>query len=155
MRLSDYLDESFVVVDLKSAGKEDAIRELAEVLRASANVTDFDKYLAGVFEREAQASTGVGRGAAIPHARTDALKDFVVAVGRAAGGIDFDAVDGQPVNIIVLMGTPVAKVRSYLKVLAHISHLIKKEGFLASLLSAPDAKAIVEAFRANERPVGQ
>lgn len=150
MRLSDYLEEKYVIVNLKSTGKADAIRELAEILKDHPNVQDFRRYLDEVFAREQQASTGVGRGAAIPHARTDALSDFVVAVGRASQGIDFDAVDGEPVKVIVLMGTPIAKVRSYLKVLAHISHLLKKERFLDSLLEAEDAAGILKVFQDNE-----
>ena len=150
MKLSDYLEEKYIIINLENTTKNEAIRELAEVLKSNPNIKDFDKYLDEVFVREEQASTGVGRGAAIPHARTDALSDFVVAVGRAPAGIDFDAVDGQPVKVIVLMGTPIAKVRSYLKVLAHISHLLKKDHFLESLLDAKDAAAIMGVFQENE-----
>ena len=151
MKLSDHLSEKFVAVKLASRTKDEAIRELAGLLRASPEVTDFEKYLADVFAREAQASTGVGRGAAIPHARTDAVRDFVVAVGRAPEGIEFAAIDGRPVRTIVLMGTPKTKVNLYLKLLAHLSHLIKTNGFLDSLLAAPDAAAVVELFRSHER----
>jgi mannitol/fructose-specific phosphotransferase system IIA component (Ntr-type) len=150
MRLSDHLRERFVNVDLKSTDKDDAIRELAGLLRESPDMADFDLYVQDVFAREQQASTGIGRGAAIPHARTDAVSDFVVAVGRAAEGIDFGSIDGKPVRTIVLMGTPKAKVKTYLKLLAHLSHLIKTNGFLDALLEAPDAAAVVEIFKSHE-----
>ncbi len=151
MKLSEHLDTRCVILDLKSTTRDDAIRELTEQLRDNENIVDFDKYVADVFAREAEASTGLGRGAAIPHARSDALKDFVVAVGRSAEGIDFSSIDGEPAKIIVLMGTPKAKVRLYLKLLAHLSHLIKTNGFLGAVLDAPDADAVVEVFRSHER----
>ena len=150
MKLSEHLEGRFVALELGSSTRDEAIRELAETLRDSSDMLDFDSYLADVFEREGEASTGIGRGAAIPHARTDAVKNFVVAVGRAPGGIDFGSVDGKPVKIIVLMGTPKAKVRLYLKLLAHLSHLIKTNGFLNALLAAPDAGAVVELFKSHE-----
>jgi fructose-specific phosphotransferase system IIA component len=150
MKLSDHLEERFVTLELKSRNKEEAIRELAETLRESADMSDFEMYVRDVFEREKQASTGIGRGAAIPHARTDAVKDFVVAVGRVPEGIDFGSIDGKPVRVIILMGTPKAKVKTYLKLLAHLSHLIKTNGFLDGLASAADAAAVVGLFRSHE-----
>ncbi len=150
MRLSDHLEERFVNIELVSRTKEDAINELAGLLKDSPEMLDFDLYVKDVFDREKQASTGIGRGAAIPHARTEAVKDFVVAVGRAAEGIDFGSIDGKPVHSIVLMGTPKAKVKTYLKLLAHLSHLFKTNGFLDKLLDAPDTAAIVELFKAHE-----
>jgi len=151
MKLSDHLTAKFATVELKSRTKDEAIRELAGLLRESPDMADFDAYLADVFAREKQASTGIGRGAAIPHARTDAVKDFVVAVGRAAEGIEFNSIDGKPVRVMVLMGTPTAKVNTYLKLLAHLSHLFKTNGFIDSLIDAPDGAAMVELFRAHDR----
>ena len=151
MKLSDHLSAKFVTVELKSRSKDEAIRELAGLLKNSPDMADFERYLADVFAREKQASTGIGRGAAIPHARTDAVRDFVVAVGRAAEGIEFNAIDGEPVRVMVLMGTPTAKVNTYLKLLAHLSHLFKTNGFIDSLLDAPDSAAIVDLFRAHDR----
>ncbi len=151
MKLSEHLEACCVVLDLESKTRDEAINELAEMLRDNENIVDFDRYVADVFAREAEASTGLGRGAAIPHARSDALNDFVVAVGRSAEGLDFSSIDGEPAKIIVLMGTPKAKVRLYLKLLAHLSHLIKTNGFLGAILDAPDAEAVVEVFKSHER----
>jgi len=148
--LCDYLSEEFVCLDLPAETKEEAIRHLAQMLKGNGNIIDFDGFLDDVFKREEQATTGIGNGVAIPHARTETVKDFVVAVGRAKNGIDFEAVDAKPVNLIILMGTPVAKVQSYLKLLAHLSLLLKGEGFVENLLAAPDAASIVELFRCRE-----
>jgi mannitol/fructose-specific phosphotransferase system IIA component (Ntr-type) len=150
MRLSDHLEERFVNMELQSSTKEEAVRELAGLLKHSPNMLNFDLYVKDVFDREGQASTGIGRGAAIPHARTEAVEEFVVAVGRSASGIDFGSIDGKPVRTIILMGTPKAKVKTYLKLLAHLSHLIKTNGFLDALLDAPDAAALVELFKSHE-----
>lgn len=151
MRFSDYLLESNILLDLRSDSKQQVIRELAEPLRNSPAVLEFEKFLADVYAREQEGPTGLGHAVAVPHARTDSLKDFVVALGRSRSGIEFGASDKQPARLVILLGTPLAMVKAYLKVLAHLSHLVRKPGFVDSVLSAPDAKAIVSLFRASER----
>jgi len=150
MRLSDHISEEVVCLYIKSSVKDEAIEELAELLRPSRDITDFDAYLKAVFEREQIGTTGIGKGVAIPHARTDTVSDFVVAVGRSANGVDFQAVDDQPVKLIILMGTPLGKIGEYLKILAHLSYLLKRGDFVESLMQAADEATVVELFRSNE-----
>lgn len=150
MKLSDRISEEVVCLDIKSSVKDEAIKELAELLRPSRYVTDFDAYLNDVFVREQLGTTGIGKGVAIPHARTDTVKDFVVAVGRSNEGLNFQAIDGQPVKLIILMGTPLGKVGEYLRILAHLSYLLKRGGFVESLMQVADKEAVVQLFRTNE-----
>jgi mannitol/fructose-specific phosphotransferase system IIA component (Ntr-type) len=150
MRFSDHLDTKFVNLALTSTTRDEAIGELAEILRSHPCVVDFEKYLADVFARERQASTGVGLGAAIPHARTDAVSDLVVAVGRTSGSIDFQSIDGKPVQVVLLLGTPQAKVKTYLRLLAHLSHLFKTNGFLPALLRAGSPEEVLQLFKEHE-----
>ena len=150
MRLSDNISEAVVCLNMKGLAKDEAIRELAELLRASPQVRDFDVYLKDVFAREQMGTTGIGEAVAIPHARTDAVTDFVIAIGRSSKGIDFSAVDGAPVKLIVMMGTPLGQVGEYLKILAHLCYLLKRNGFIESLMQAPDRAAVAELFRNNE-----
>ena len=150
MRLSDNISEAVVCLNMKGLAKDEAIRELAELLRASPQVRDFDVYLKDVFAREQMGTTGIGEAVAIPHARTDAVTDFVIAIGRSSKGIDFSAVDGAPVKLIVMMGTPLGQVGEYLKILAHLCYLLKRNGFIESLMQARDQATVVELFRSNE-----
>ena len=151
MRLGDYLDEHFMTLDLRSGTKREAIEEVASLLRGSEKVKEWSAFLADVYAREELGSTGVGKGVGIPHARTDNVTDFVVAFGRSKEGIDFGAVDGKPVRLVFLMGTPNIKIQSYLKLLAHMSRLFKIEAFLDSLHAAPDAASVIELFRQEDR----
>ena len=150
MELWRHLSPERVCLDLKSEDKAGAIAEMAERLRGHSDVPDLDAFLQAVHAREAQSSTGIGRGLAIPHARTDTVRDFVAVVGRSSRGISFDAVDGEPVHLCILMGVPMAQVRDYLKLLAHLTLLLKQEGFVSRLLEAGDAQAIADAFAERE-----
>ena len=146
----DKLTEDHITLDLKSQSRDDAIREIAHLLKDNEHVVDFDKYLKDVYKRESDASTGIGNGVAIPHARTKSVDDFICAIGRSSSGIDFSAIDGEPVNIIILMGTPLDRLNKYLKLLAHLSHLLKKPGFIQGLIEAPDPHSIIEHFKKHE-----
>ncbi|MDK1031567.1 MAG: PTS sugar transporter subunit IIA [Planctomycetia bacterium] len=151
MKLCDYLSQEFICLDLSAGTKEEVIRQMAGMLQSTEKITDFPRFVDDIFKREEQGTTGIGNGIAIPHARTDAVDDFVVAVGRSTEGIDFNSIDDKPVHIVILMGTPLVKVQAYLKLLAHMSLLLKGEGFIDRLLAATDASDVLELFRCNEQ----
>jgi len=138
------------MLDLKSDTKEEIIKELAQCIKNHKNLLNLHNFLRDVFKREADTSTGVGDGIAIPHARTDAVNDIVVAVGRTKTGCDFKSQDGKPVEMLILMGTPIEKVSLYLKLLAHLSYLLKKPGFIDGLKSATVPEDIIDLFARNE-----
>jgi PTS system fructose-specific IIC component len=150
MKLCDYLSEQTVLPELKAGEKNQAIAELGEVLKSSDAVRDHEEFLGAVFSREMEGTTGIGGAVAIPHARTDSVTDFVAAAGRSPEGIDFQAVDGKPVHLVILMGIPTAKVKSYLKLLAHLSLLVKQKDFTQRLLEAQTAGDMLETFRSFE-----
>jgi len=145
------LKKNQILLDLKGESRDEIIRELAKCLKDNEKIVDFDGFLEHVFKRENEASTGIGNGVAIPHARTNRVSDFIVAIGRKSPGIDFQAVDGKPVEIVILMGTPLTKVNMYLKLLSHLSHLLKLPGFVDSLKRAPDPDAVIDTFLAHEK----
>jgi len=151
MKLHQYLTQDACSLELKSQTKGDAIRELALRLQGHPEVVDFDGLLEAILVREAEGSTAVGHGVAVPHARTDAVRGFVATVGRSASGIDCDAADGRPVRLFILMGIPTTKVKDYLKLLAHLSLLIKRSGLIESALEAPDAESLIAAFASCEQ----
>ena len=141
-----------VLLDLESRDKKRAVEELAATLKDAKEVVDFGAFLKEVFEREKLCSTGIGDGIALPHARTDAVKDFVIAFGRSGAGVEFDAIDGKPVKLIFLMGTPKEeKLGGYLRILAHLSRLLRSKSFRQSLLRAENAQTIIDAFNEAEK----
>lgn len=151
MRIADFLKEDRVLLKLEAGSKEEAIKEIARLLGNSKEITDFDLFLRDIFEREALNTTGIGEHIAIPHARTDAVKDFVIAFGRSSEGIEFNSLDKKPAKFIFLMGTPQENgLNSYLKILAHLTRLLKHESFREALLKASSPKEVIEEFRKVE-----
>jgi len=150
MKISDHISEKTICLDLENTTKDDVIRELSELLKESEYVTDFDVFLKDVFEREKLGATGIGNGIAIPHARTDAVHNIIIAFGRSSQGIDFNGVDDKPAKLVFLMGTPKKDVNKYLQVLAHLTRLLKKESFRQQLLEAQNADEILNAIKEIE-----
>jgi len=150
LNFHERLSPEYIMLDLKSDTKEEIIKELAQCIENHKNLLNLQNFLRDVFKREADTSTGVGDGIAIPHARTDAVDDIVVAVGRTKTGCDFKSQDGKPVEVLILMGTPIEKVSLYLKLLAHLSYLLKKPGFIDGLKSAAMPEDIIDLFARNE-----
>jgi mannitol/fructose-specific phosphotransferase system IIA component (Ntr-type) len=139
MKLTDYLSRPLVKVPLDAKDKTQAITELVDIV-AEQNLTDArDLLLEAVIEREAQRTTGIGRGFAIPHAKCDAVDRLVIAFGRAAEPIDFSAVDGQPVTLIALLASPTNATSPHIQALARLGRLVTNAAVLDGLLSAKTA----------------
>jgi fructose-specific phosphotransferase system IIA component len=143
MRLTEILKPQNIKIPLESKTKTEAIGELVTVLAASGDVTDAKKVLDAVLEREATRTTGIGNGLAIPHGKCAGTKDLVMAIGRAGTPIDFQAIDGRPVNIIWMLASPPDKTGPHIHALARISRLMTIDKFRAALLGAKTAQ---EAF---------
>ena len=151
VKISDYLKEDRIVLNLQALKKEDVIKELARLLQEAEEVTDFDLFLKDIFERETLNTTGIGNHLAIPHARTDAVKEFVLVFGRVPQGLDFNSLDGKPAKFFFLLGTPKKKgLNTYINTLAHLTRLMNKAAFQEALLKAPGPKEIIEEFRKIE-----
>lgn len=150
MKLYKYLSSRTVYLDLKSREKHGAIAELAGLLKDHPAVEDFEEFLGAIFAREMSSTTGVGDEVAIPHARTDSVREFVAAVGVSKAGVDFGSVDGKPVKLLILMGIPTARVTPYLRLLAHLSLLLKQGTFVKCLLEAPDVETVLKSFAQRE-----
>jgi fructose-specific phosphotransferase system IIA component len=150
MKISEYLEEKFCVMELKSKTKEDAIKELANTLAVSKKVKNVKQFLNDIISREGLGSTGIGHGLAIPHSRTDTVDEFVIAYGRSKAGIDFNALDGQKVNMVFLMGASTAELNLYLRLLAELSKCLMKDSFRQELLNAATPREIIDAFKKSE-----
>ncbi len=151
MRISDYLKKEMIELDLKAENKEETIKELGAVICKSKLINNCEGYIKDVFEREELCSTGIGREIALPHARTDNVKGFVIAFGRSVNGVEFQALDQKPVKLVFLMGTPQSEeMKKYLHILAHLNRLLQKEDFRNKLRNAETAPEIIKVFKAVE-----
>ena len=103
MKISDILSTDVIAVNMDGADKEDAIKKIIDLAAKSGKILDLDKVSQTIFEREKLVSTGVGKGFAIPHGKTDSISDVVAAFAITKEPIDFDSIDGEPVRFIFLL----------------------------------------------------
>lgn len=151
MRIRDYLRDDRMIFDLKARNKKETIKKISVLLKKADEMIDFDVFLKDVFEREELKTTGIGKEVAIPHARTDAVKDFVMVFAKSPEGVKFNSLDGKPVKLIFLIGTPKKeKLNNHLKILARLTKLLQEKSFRDSLLNASSSKEIIEKFRELE-----
>ena len=150
MRLTEILKPANIKIPLTSKVKAEAIGELVDLLASTGDVTDPKKVLDAVLEREATRTTGIGNGLAIPHGKCSGTKDLVMAIGRAADPIDFQAIDGRPVNIIWMLASPPDKTGPHIHALARISRLMTIDKFRAALLQAKTPQEAFDIIVAQE-----
>ena len=150
MKVSDYLREDFCILNLKAQNKDEAVREIAGKLSSSRKIVDTEKFIGDVLERESLGSTGIGNNIAIPHARTQAVKGFVIGFGRSSSGVDFNALDGAKVNLVFLMGADPAELNLYLRILAELSKLLMNKSFRDALILAQDAAEVIRTVKKFE-----
>ena len=151
--ITDYIQHDLINLNLKARNKEDAIRELAALMENTPAMGNLKRFLEDVFEREQLESTGIGDEIAIPHARTDSIKQLIIALGRSPHGIHFESPDGRNVKILLLMGIPRESLSHYLKILAQLTRLLKRGPLREKLLEAQDKASVLALFK--QMPQGE
>lgn len=136
MRITDLLKACSVELNGTPQTKEETIEQMVALMEKGGNVTDVEKYKAGVFAREEEGTTGIGEGIAIPHAKTDAVNAPGLAAMVIPAGVDYDALDGQPVDLVFLIAAPNTEDNVHLEVLSRLSMLLMDESFKQNLLKA-------------------
>jgi len=150
MKISDFLSKEFFIPELKSSDKDEAINELIDLFSSDPRVEDIEDVRKNVFEREKIMSTGIGKGFAVPHGKSDSIKEIIAAFGRSTKGIDFDAMDGQPVNLIFLIVGRNDSISIHIKLLSRISRMMNKDDFRNRLLNAANAEELHKVFIEEE-----
>jgi mannitol/fructose-specific phosphotransferase system IIA component (Ntr-type) len=149
MDLGDILGPEQIIPEMTATNRWEAIDELIKNLVATGKIKPehLDAISSVVKKRESSMSTGIGFGIGIPHASTDLIYDVVGALGRSKKGIGFDALDNQPVNLVVLFLVPQGQFQKHLHTLAHIAKLLHRAEFRQALEQAPDAAAMLKIIR--------
>ena len=150
MRLTDILKPQNIKIPLAATTKNDAIAELVQLLADNGQITDAKKVLEAVLEREATRTTGIGNGLAIPHGKCSGTPDLVMAIGKPAQPIDFQAIDGKPVTVIWMLTSPPDKTGPHIHALARISRLMTIDKFQQALRLAKTADEVIQAVVAQE-----
>ncbi len=154
MRLSDFLKIDHIKVPLAAKNKKDAITELVKVLADAHEVKNAEVLLSSVLEREATRTTGIGNGLAIPHGKCAGVDHLVVAIGKPETPIDFDSIDGRPVNLLVLLASPPDQTGPHIQALARISRLMNVDSFRQAMRTATSPQQIYDAVVAQESTMG-
>jgi PTS system nitrogen regulatory IIA component len=137
-------------VPLGSRTKGEVLRELVELVAADNADADLEAILASVREREDVLSTGIGGGIAIPHGKTPHVSRLTLVAGVASEGIDFDALDGKPVQLFFLLIGPESASGAHVKTLSRLSRLLRRDDLRAQLANAQSADAFVRVIRQSE-----
>ncbi|MFH2070279.1 MAG: PTS sugar transporter subunit IIA [Elusimicrobiota bacterium] len=136
MKITDFLCDEAITLDLQAKDKKGAITELVEILAKEKKCKDINKVVNAVMEREKLGTTGIGQGIGIPHGRTDTISELTGAIGVSKGGVQFDALDGEPVYILFLLVSPNESAGHHLRALARVSRLFKDKFFRQALKDA-------------------
>jgi mannitol/fructose-specific phosphotransferase system IIA component (Ntr-type) len=148
--LSELLSAERVKVPLGSRTKGDVLRELVELVTLGRNGVDPEAVLASVRERELVLSTGIGGGVAIPHGKISCIDQLVLAAGVSAEPIDFDALDGKPVQLFFLLVGPESASGAHVKALSRISRLLRRDPLRTDLVAATTPEEFLRLVRLSE-----
>lgn len=149
MKIQDLLKKEVMIMDLKATSKEAAIDEMITKLVDTGVVTNFAIFKDGIMKREAQTSTGLGDGIAMPHSKNAAVKEATVLFAKSASGVDYEALDGQPTDLFFMIAAPDGANDTHLAALAELSKYLLKEGFADQLRQAKTPDDIIATFDSN------
>ena len=151
MKISDILTPDVIEVGLDVKDKDDSLHKIISLAAKSDRILDINKVTETILEREKLVSTGVGKGFAIPHSKTDAISDIVAAFVITKKPIDFDSIDGEPVRFIFLLVGKETLLNTHIKLLSRISRLMNKDEFRTKLLEAKTKDEVLRIFKDEEK----
>ena len=150
MKISDLLIKDRIKLDVQSTNKVDVIKELAKLHEKTGVLNDYDGYVKALMAREEQSSTGIGEGIAIPHAKTEFVKEPALAMGRKTEGIDYDSLDGESATLFFMIAAPDGANNTHIETLARLSQLLLDDDFKAALENAKTADEVLDIINKAE-----
>jgi fructose-specific phosphotransferase system IIA component len=151
IKLSSLLKEKYIKLDFNEKDKKKILTQMVDLVASSGKIKDAKGYLNAIIKREKLGSTGIGNGVAIPHSKQAGIKDFVLAFGRQAAGIDYGALDGEKTYLFFMLASPEENVGGHLKFLAEISRLVKDKFIVERLKAAKDKKEVIKIIETFEK----
>lgn len=150
MKISELLTTDLIKVGLEPKDKDDAINQMIDLADKSGKIINIDKVRESVFEREKLVSTGVGKGFAIPHGKTDEISDVTASFAIVKHPIDFDSIDSEPVKFIFLLVGKDSLLNTHIKLLSRISRMMNNDKFRDKLEDAKSPADVIELFRKED-----
>jgi len=150
MKINELMLKDAMIMDLQATDKKGAIDEMVAKLYAVGRISDIEVYKEGILAREAQTSTGLGDGIAMPHAKNSAVKEATVLFAKSNAGVDYEALDGQPTYLFFMIAAPEGANDTHLQALAALSRLLIDPDFVAKLKTATTADQVQQIFSEAE-----
>ena len=151
MKIQDVLNKNVMLFDLQATDKEGVINEMVQSLVDNGVVKDFEAFKAGIMNREAQTSTGLGEGIAMPHSKNEAVKEATVLFAKSNKGVDYASLDGQPTDLFFMIAAPEGANDTHLAALAELSKYLMKPGFADKLRQVSTPDQVIAVFDAKEQ----
>lgn len=151
MKVYELLQTKNILTEFKSENKNDVINELVDLLKGDERVADLEEIRKCVFEREEKMSTGVGKGFAIPHGKTNSVTDILAAFGKSETPIEYNSLDGEPVHLVFLLIGKENLLAKHIKLLSRVSRLMNNEDFRRKLVEASSQDEILKIFEEEEQ----
>jgi mannitol/fructose-specific phosphotransferase system IIA component (Ntr-type) len=148
--LTDLLTVERIKIPLESRSKDSILRELVDVISRQDGFAEHEDILRAVLERESVLSTGIGNGVAIPHGKSPVVPDLIMAAGSTQVPVDFDSLDGAPVNLVFLLVGPETAAGPHIKALSRISRLVRKDDARQRLVQSKTAEEFYRALQEAE-----
>lgn len=146
VKISKYLDPHLVAI-LDGETRDEVIHALVDLIHKSGKLHNKKEFYEAIIEREKIVSTGIGMGAAIPHAKMATYGDFFIAIGVLRKGVDWNALDGAPVRLVFMIGGPDDKQTEYLQILSTLTSAIKDEKIRKKMLTLNSPEDMIELFK--------
>ena len=150
MKITEFLDKKGIKIGLQSVEKEDILKEMVGVLAEVQDIGDQKTIVKSLIERENLGSTGIGQGIAIPHGKTDKVKELVAVLGISQKGVNFEALDGELVYIFFLLVAPKETAGPHLKALAQISRILRDSYFCELLRRCKTPDEVYDLIKREE-----
>ncbi|HFI0293914.1 TPA: fructose-specific PTS transporter subunit EIIC [Streptococcus suis] len=150
MKIQDVLRKDVMLLDLQATSKEAVIDEMIASLVEKGYVTDFEVFKTGIMNREAQTTTGLGDGIAMPHAKNAAVKEATVLFAKSNKGVDYASLDGQPTDLFFMIAAPEGANDTHLAALAELSKYLMKLGFADRLRAVTNPEEVIAVFDTAE-----
>jgi len=135
------------IVELKGTTKDEVLKEMVAVLAKASEVQDKEAFYRAILDRESILSTGIGLGIAVPHAKISSVKGLVAALGKTKKGVNYGALDDQPVHIVVMIGANDSQQSDYIRALARVTLLLKNEKIRQAIVGAETADAVYDILK--------
>jgi PTS system fructose-specific IIA component/PTS system nitrogen regulatory IIA component len=147
MTTKDMFSKNRISFDLKASNKDEVIKELIQLLYDDGKIIDKEKFREAVLKREEEFSTGIGMGIAIPHGKSNAVKEASIAFGRSNKGIDYESMDDKPANLFFLIAVPEESSDVHLKALSEISRKLMHTEIREKLFKVQSFEEFIKIFK--------